>query len=169
MTYDVVFDAAQTGYRYWSFSGNGLEFAAIGCGLLVAQLELPGLYERLPLRPNNATFKRLFPCLCTAIGLLFFGSTFRGTYGDYRRLATALHNGDYQVIEGVATGFVPMPPDGHGMESFEVGGHRYEYSDYVVAAGFNQTRSHGGPMRNGIRVRIADVGGAIARLEIARD
>jgi len=54
------------------------------------------------------------------------------------------------------------------MERFVVNGHHYEYSDYVVSAGFNNTQSHGGPIREGITVRIADVRGKIARLEIAR-
>jgi len=39
----------------------------------------------------------------------------------------------------------------------------------MVTAGFNNTLSHGGPIHEGLRVRIADVDGAIARLEIARD
>jgi hypothetical protein len=61
-----------------------------------------------------------------------------------------------------------MPVTGHAMESFEVAGHCYSYSDYVVVAGFNNTQSHGGPIRNGLRVRIADIDGQIARLEVAR-
>jgi hypothetical protein len=72
------------------------------------------------------------------------------------------------VVEGVVHDFVPMPFDGHPHESFEVAGHSYEYSDFEVTQGFNNTQSHGGPMRDGLRVRIADVGGRIARLEIAR-
>jgi hypothetical protein len=36
-----------------------------------------------------------------------------------------------------------------------------------VTQGFNDSQNHGGPMREGLRVRIADVNGEIARLEIA--
>jgi hypothetical protein len=54
------------------------------------------------------------------------------------------------------------------MESFTVNGHHYRYSDSVVTAGFNNTQPHGGPIREGMTVRITNFGGQIARLEIAR-
>ena len=61
-----------------------------------------------------------------------------------------------------------MPHQGHSLESFEVNGHRFAYSDYIVTAGFNNTQSHGGPIREGLQVRIVAVDGRIARLEVAR-
>jgi hypothetical protein len=82
-------------------------------------------------------------------------------------LRDSLLNGKYTVVEGVVVDFVPMPYSGHAMEKLNVDGHHYEYSDYNVVAGFNNTQSHGGPIHQGLRVRIADVDGQIARLEIA--
>jgi hypothetical protein len=54
------------------------------------------------------------------------------------------------------------------MESFEVAGRRYRYSDFVLVPGFHTTTTRGGPIREGLHVRIADVDGEIARLEIER-
>ncbi|MBX9769509.1 MAG: hypothetical protein K2X47_19690 [Bdellovibrionales bacterium] len=54
------------------------------------------------------------------------------------------------------------------MESFMVSGVRFQYSDYVVTDGFNQTASHGGPISKGAYVRICydPKGNHILRLEI---
>jgi hypothetical protein len=91
-----------------------------------------------------------------------------GTFFDYWELRQALKSGDFKVVEGMVVDFVPMPYSGHAKERFSVNGRLYEYSDFAVSAGFNNTQSQGGPIREGLIVRIADVRGKIARLEIAR-
>ncbi len=53
-------------------------------------------------------------------------------------------------------------------ERFTVCGAAFSYSDYAVTAGFNNTSSHGGPIREGIWVRIAHLGNSIARVELAK-
>ena len=84
----------------------------------------------------------------------------------YRRAVNAVRNHRAQVIEGVVTDFKPMPYTGHAMESFAVNGVRFEYSDFVITAGFNNTSSHGGPIREGLPVKIWYSGGEILRLDI---
>jgi hypothetical protein len=54
------------------------------------------------------------------------------------------------------------------MERFTVNGVEFSQSDYVVTCGFNDTASHGGPIREGLQVRIHYVDNAILKLEIAR-
>jgi hypothetical protein len=49
-----------------------------------------------------------------------------------------------------------------------VHGVRFQYSDYVITAGFNNTSSHGGPIREGLPVRIWYLDGEILRLDIAK-
>jgi len=65
------------------------------------------------------------------------------------------------------TDFRATPRD-RGSWKVESGGERYEYrySTYEGAPGYRRTQARGGLVRNGIRVRIADVEGLIARLEI---
>lgn len=88
---------------------------------------------------------------------------------EYRRLIEARLSGNYQVVEGIISDFVPMPYEGHKSESFTVNGRRFEYSDFHITAGFNQSASHGGPIRAGQKVRIAYVGNAIIKLEIDQE
>jgi len=85
----------------------------------------------------------------------------------YQRAQDAYRYGQYQTIDGVVTNFHPMPYSGHQNESFVINGIQFTYSDYVLVPCFNNTASHGGPIRDGIRVRIAYSGDCILRLDIA--
>ncbi len=159
MKYKVVFDVVQVGFKDWSFSAFGLIFIVIGVGMLIYRWKNPA---------KDSTFwTRISPYAFTAFAFFWTATSFWATYSGYRHLRDALLNGKYTVVEGTVTDFVPMPYTGHAMEKFNVNGYHYEYSDFVVVAGFNNTQSHGGPIRQGLKVRIADVGGKIARLEIA--
>lgn len=91
-----------------------------------------------------------------------------GVADMYSRARQAYLNGDYQVVEGAVSNFHPMPYSGHQNESFSVNGVQFSYSDYVVSPCFNNTTSHGGPIGEGLRVRIAYSGDCILKLEIAR-
>jgi hypothetical protein len=51
-----------------------------------------------------------------------------------------------------------MPYQGHQEECFSVGDRTFRYSDYEPTAGFNNTASHGGPIRGGLAGRIAYIG-----------
>jgi hypothetical protein len=53
------------------------------------------------------------------------------------------------------------------MEKFCVNDHCFEYSDYVITGGFNNTRSHGGPIREGLPVRVTFIRNKIIKLEVA--
>ncbi len=55
------------------------------------------------------------------------------------------------VVEGRITNFVPMPYEGHADENFAVSGVQFSYSDYGVSDAFNNTSSHGGPIKAGSR------------------
>jgi hypothetical protein len=44
----------------------------------------------------------------------------------------------------------------------------FSYPDYTVTCGFNNTASRGGPIREGLQVRIHYVDQLILRLEVAR-
>ena len=102
----------------------------------------------------------LFACFWTLLSLAL-------TATDYFGLASDLRHGRCEVVEGIVEQFDPMPYEGHKDESFVVSGHRFEYSDYDITAGFNRSRSHGGPIRQGLRVRIQCKGNEIAKLEVA--
>jgi hypothetical protein len=156
MQYMTVFDVTQSGYRQWPFAAFGLIFVVVGAGLVFFRHQLRGRMHRF------------FPFAFLGFAVVWTLTAFVSTAGSYSRLASDLRAGRCEVTEGVVTTFHPMPYGGHQMESFVVSGRRFEYSDYVVTAGFNNTASHGGPIQQGVRVRIHHRGNDIARLEIAR-
>jgi hypothetical protein len=61
-----------------------------------------------------------------------------------------------------------MPYAGHAEESFSVSGVPFRYSDFQITDGFNNTSSHGGPIKSDSYVRICydPSGNVILRLEI---
>src|SRR4051794_23377332 len=63
-----------------------------------------------------------------------------------RALHQALEAGRTQMVEGEVRHFRPIPRTGHDLESFEVSGRKFSYSDYIMASGFHQSASHGGPI-----------------------
>jgi hypothetical protein len=147
-TYKLVFDVAREGYRYWWFPAAGLIGVAGGTLDLLAAMHAAK-------RPRRALI------IITA-SLLWIAGTFASTYSEYRSLRSALLHGNYQEVEGPVQDFVPG--DGRRPESFQVAGHRYSYSWSVVDAGYNG----GAGLEPGVQVRIADVHGEIARLEVKR-
>jgi hypothetical protein len=154
--YTVVFDVAQSGYRHGGFAASGL---LVMCGALAVSA-----YRRL----HGQDTPRLLVLLFCVFGPLWTIAVFGLTFSDYRSLSSALRDGRCAVVEGTISSFHPMPYSGHDMEWFIAGGERFEYSDHQITAGFNQTSSHGGPIRQGLPVRVHHIGNAIARLEIAR-
>jgi len=157
MQYYLVYDAAQSGYRCFWFPLAGLALVVIIHFIEVSRERNPNYKNSFRYRLNK--FGLWF-------GVLWVVIVFAGTGYEYMKLSYALRTGRYSVVEGRVTQFVPMPREGHMNESFVVNGRRYEYSDYGISAGFNNTSAHGGPIRPGLQVRIADVSGKIARLEI---
>lgn len=78
----------------------------------------------------------------------------------------ALQTGTCVVVEGPVQNFHPMPISGHPYESFSVGKESFSYSDNVVTPCFNNTFSHGGPIREGLRLRVSYRDECILRIEL---
>jgi hypothetical protein len=123
---------------------------------------LPGWWGKHPGASTVFTFFFL------GFAIIWTATAFLGTYRDYSRLAEAVRDGRAEVVEGIVTNFKPMPSSGHAMERFCVGARCFEYSDFVISAGFNNTTSHGGPIREGLKVRVTFVNNDIAKLEVAK-
>jgi hypothetical protein len=166
--YQTIFDITTTGYQTWRFAAFGLIFVTIGI-LLVASVTWR---RSLPFRwwSTRPLASKIFAYFFFGFALLWTSITFVGTWRDYSRLENAIATGHARVVEGVVTDFSPMPVTGHAMERFCVSGSFacFEYSDYVVTSGFNNTSSHGGPIRAGLRVRVTYVGDSILKLEVAK-
>lgn len=155
--YQTVFDLAQAGYRQWPFALAGLLFVAAGGALILHPQVFPSVS-----RKNVVGIGWLFVVFASAGTLLALA----GTYADYSSLSAALREGRVSVVGGTVTDYA-SPKIGY--ERFIVQGIGFEYSDYGVTAGFNNTHSKGGPVQPGARVRITYVeGGPFAQTETGR-
>jgi len=164
MQFNIMYDAAKQGYPAWHLNGIGLALVCVGLLLLLA----PDFMQRLLPHGLQGKARRIFSWffLCFALVAALF--TFRGTTQSYDAAAVALRDHRYSVVEGSVTNFVPMPYGGHAQESFVVGGRKFSYSDYILTGCFNNTASHGGPIRPSVFVRISYTGNCIVRLEVAQ-
>ena len=153
---ELVFDVAKEGYTAWFFP-------LIGLGFLTLSLLLLWNERREPQNKRHwrTIFMVVFSALWTIVALF-------GTLGSHLRARSARASGNYQTVEGVVENFVPQPYNGHAIERFTVSGVPFSYSDYIVAPGFHQSRSHGGPITGGLYLRIGHVKGMILRLEVCR-
>ncbi len=161
MQYELIFDVTQSGFRNWTFPAFGLVFVAVGLFLLKNRSSLPLMFPGT-IGPKDGAKLAYF---VLAFSVLWTTVSFMTTGRDYLALRRALKEGNVDVVEGRVENFVSIP---HKTERFTVCGAAFSYSDYLVTAGFNNTSSHGGPIRPGIWVRIAHLGNSIARLEVAK-
>ena len=164
MRYEVIYDIQQVRYPGWWIFGVGLFFVCVGTTffLLRKNQALSSTFDM------SMGFKRdVMPIFAAAFGLLWIviGGL---NYAHFASLRTMARNENVDIVEGKVTDFVPMPYEGHADETFVVGGHRFAYSEYDETKGFNHTRSHGGPMNEGLQVRITYVDDSILKLEIAK-
>jgi hypothetical protein len=173
MSYETVFEITQKAYEWW-WPSIGLIFLVIG----VILIKFGPILDRnknkkkigLTFAFNPRRLGWMFVIFASFWTLLAFGST----YISHREYVEAYRTGKYLVVEGVVKDFHPMPYEGHQNECFRVDKEKFCYSDYDVSAAFNQSASHGGPIRAGLPVRIAyfedsDFQAHILRLEIRSD
>jgi hypothetical protein len=156
MTFQTVFDVAHEGYGAWWFPAIGLVLVLVG-GLLVLN---PTLAILVGIWGRQKLFSRVF----LGFSVLWTVMTFGITYNEYRAATTALKEGRYSIAEGPVANFVSGPKQ----ESFTVGNRSFSYSDDIVTTGFRHTASHGGPIHEGLYVRVMYVGNLILRLEIVQ-
>jgi hypothetical protein len=142
MTYRVAFDIAEAGYKSWSFPAFGLIFVVVGAVLVTFRKNLPGAPGKAHPRASAA-----FAWFFLGFAVLWTTIAFVTTYSDYRTAASAARTGRVGVVEGRVVNFKPMPASGHAMERFCVQDQCFEYSDFMITAGFNNTSSHGGPIK----------------------
>jgi hypothetical protein len=163
MAYTIYFDLAQAGFRAWQPLSVGLTLTAVGAVLVFA----PKLLAWLPGLQGRS--RRLFSWSYFLFALTWTIIASIGTYSSYRAVRAAEDEGRFTVVEGTVQNFHPMPYGGHSQETFEVDGMPFHYSDYDGSPGFHTTASHGGPIREGLPVRISFAGTTILKLEIASD
>jgi hypothetical protein len=158
ITYQIVWQAGEQGYTTWSVSLLPAG-AALGAALLL------WLTRRLP-RAEVQIFRAVLQLL------ILFGSLAAlwlliGTRREFVELRQKLRNGDFRLVTGIVSDFVPEGPGGHPQERFRIGNQEFVYSSSDITSAYHLTAPHGGHIREGLTVRIAEADGHILRLEIA--
>ena len=171
--YITVFDLSKSGFGHWGLLLAGLQFGILGwIGLSVYKaIQSEPRLERIlnPFRRSKQIPRWSFPLLI-GISIIFTIAGF-GSYVEYSRNLNILKSGRSSYVEGEVYDFKPMSFSGHtsGPESFSVNNISFSYSDFICKAAFNNTSSHGGPMRNGLHVKIWYYRGEILKLLIRKN
>lgn len=124
-------------------------FIAVGCGIA---------WNGYKQKSGDGDKNDLVGGLVMALFALFFALfTIPQNFISYFNTKAIYRHQHYQRVEGTVDNFDPMPYGGHRDEHFTVQGIRFSYSDYdqMYYYGFNNTASHGGPIQQGIPVRIS--------------
>jgi hypothetical protein len=161
--YRVVYDAASSSFQHWSF-------VVVCLAILIGLLVLVSLSGR-----EGSRIARVRPFLYLALLFVALGAlpSSRSAYRDFVHLQQALRDGRVTIVEGRVFEFRPerSGKTDHLPETFKVRSngqvYSFTYSSTDFKPGFNQTFRHDGPIRQLLRVRIADFNGRIARLEVA--
>jgi hypothetical protein len=155
ITYRLIYDAGAAGFHTRRWTMIGLIFVAIG---------VIGTSMIWRVRtPRARVFGRSFALAWTLGSASLTAALHHAIRTQHRMLVDALATHRYQLVEGVVDDYTPEGVGGHPVESWSVTGHHYMLSSNVVSSGFSEV----GRVRLGQQVRIADVNGTIARIEVA--
>ena len=155
----TVFDASNKPLD-WGFMFAGVPFLTVAIGMWLFRQQ-PAMRRR-----GGA----VFPLFVGGFSLLWTILVSAWLITGYLAAQSALREGTAKVVEGPVENFHPMPFTAHDTERFDVGGVHFEYGDYGITPGFNNSSSHGGPVHADEYVRIHYIAGpsgpVIVRLEI---
>jgi RsiW-degrading membrane proteinase PrsW (M82 family) len=161
LQYRLVFDISSAVYETWKFS------ILPGCIALVASV-----LSYIALRGRSTSSGSKLYGVLAGIAAVFTAAISVGflirSRWEYAYLRRAAAHGDYRTVQGRVTDFVAQGPNGHPRESFRIGDVVLDYSASDMTSAFHQTAGEGGPIREGLRVRIAYAEGSIVRLEVAK-
>ena len=155
----VIYDLVSNGYDDWWLSGIGLIAAALAAAIY-------GLFRLLPEKSVHSSAKK---GVLAAIFLSVIWSlvSLVWTYSSYSNLYNAYERGAYEQISGEVEHFVNSGPGIQpGAVRFAVGKIAFSYSRYIVSPGYRETRDSGGPLRDGLMVRVRYIGKSIVKLEV---
>ena len=148
MDYTTVFEVTDKGFDMLTLTP--LIFLIVGLGISWFNIK----YNKSTSPKKRFTI--VFGFIFSGFAFIMLLLTVPSSLANQRKTKRIFENKEYKVVEGKIEGFHPMPYSGHDVESFTVNGVYFEYSDYMRVYAFNNTSSHGGPLkRNGQQVRLS--------------
>ena len=168
MSYEVVFDAARSVYTTTEVATSGgiKHWSSLFWAVFVLFLALGLILISMRQRLSNTA-------LLTSSALLFV-AWLSASKWMLPTMNISTHTGPPKVVVGSVRNFVAMAVEAHAQEHFCVQTACFHYSDYVHNGGFNESSSHGGPIKEGLAVRVTYVehsrepGNVIVKLEIEK-
>ena len=158
--YQVIYDAAAVRFPAWPVASVGLLVAAIGIGL--------GAYLRQ--RGLTSAIARTAVTSAIIFGVSWALLVGGGLYAQHGQLRSALEEGSVVHVEGIVYDSPPgAARDADGKSWVVESGTKaywYRYDSSPLAVGYRRAAPGTGGLRDGARVRIADVAGRIARVEV---
>lgn len=138
--------------------GFGVFAVAIGAGSELYNRRVPAAQRQkgLPLGGTGTMLGTFLLVFAMVLGLPMISAI---------GLSHQLAEGRAEVAEGPVT--IDFEVGGGKNECISVADRRFCYSDWEITPGFNRTRALGGPMRDGLQVRISSIGDTIVRVEVA--
>ena len=67
---------------------------------------------------------------------------------NYNDLSKKYQEGNYLTVEGYVENYSVEPTQGHSPETFEIGGIKFQTSEYIHKLGYNRTNNSKGVIRN---------------------
>jgi hypothetical protein len=110
--------------------------------------------------------KALIVILCT-LAIVLSVVTFVGSTLPDLHLLEAVETGNYALVEGIVTQFHPQFAGRREYETFSVDGTTFRYTQSSDFA-FNHTAGTGGPIHQGMKLRVGHVAGRIVRIDECR-
>jgi len=145
MNYTIAFDSGRSTYTFLEVTSSGglrCAFAAVTVLVLVGAAVLVARRHRLN--------KRVLVSGLVGLAVIWL----LASQWSLPKHTIVQRTVGPTVVTGMVRDFVPMPFEGHADERFCVETACFHYSDYEQTGGFNHTSSHGGPITEGLPVRV---------------
>ncbi len=120
----------------------GFQFEFASLILLFLMIGFP-LLLKLKWRELPIVVKCVFSIACVFVWVISI-LVFVFQYDMYTTVTNAYKTGQYEVVEGYVENFHALPPEGHDVESFEIDGVYFSYSDAKIITGYHNAKKNGG-------------------------
>lgn len=157
--YHLLYDAAQFRFPGWPLALGGLAAGLLGVGLLRA-------FRGASSVASGARMSGLVLAIFGFTAATVFGL---GAWLRHAQLRAALDEGAFRLVSGTVYDHPAgtEDPDSWVVESDSASAW-YRYEGPLEGGGYRREGPGTGGLHDGLRVRIIDVNGRIARLEVAR-
>lgn len=159
MNYIVVYDSTGSILWWWLTELPIFLFGLLFVGLILQELRR---------KPRTAGKQRLLAAL---LALAIVGGLWQLGYRYHVSRHFYRYYGPYATIEGAVKNYKAFSTTGTAGEQFEVNGTPFGYVDSFQYRCFHKSAANGGPIREGLPVRISYAaqryGNCIVKLEVA--